>query len=1387
MATILSGVTLNSTTDGATFATASFTPAAGDLLVVVVNVSAAGTAPTLTTNKAGETFTLVETTALGTSTSEIRLYIANQLTTAVARTITHAQTGVATGCYIQVLRVAGMTRFGLAAIRQKAETLNAAVNARLTMTLPAAALTGNAVVASVINSGTAPTPPTGWTAIGSVSRATPTVRSACWAINSGFTGTLVQNETTQNSPTTSSGVAFELDSSALPITFTSLTTDALSPSTFGPFATAVITPAANTLTLACINFNYSASSGPTAYNLSVTGCGLTWVQVARQNYFGSDADPNSNAALFRAVGPAPTTGSLSINSGAPVGMDGVSWAIVSVPGANVSNGGANAIVQAVFSATDGGTSLPSKAVTLAAFASVNNATFAMVATTLSTSPLTVTPTTGMTELGDVSSAWNAMETHYQNGNRTSLTGTPSLDALISLLGVEINAASAPASTLIESTAASAGAGAATGSSGRLTPATGAARGFAEATPYTALWSWNESAFATAPARQDLVTFASSRGITTIYQNAQGGIVSNQAGLTALLDLAAGSGIGIEFLFGDANWTYTANHQQAVDLVNASNVYIAGLTNKPTGYHFDVEPHTLGAAWATDPVGLGGQLIDLYEKLVAARSPSVRINGDIALGYKDVNITRNAVTKTLSQWLVDVADVITIMSYRDFALGLDSITFHADHPVTYASTVGKKVYAGIETQFLGDPEKVSFFEEGPAFMGAELAAVRAYYATTSGFGGIAIHDYNNYKIAPFTTPLSANAGAVSPATTTASGAATAAAASGVLASVSAASSGVASVVGSSGGGVASSSGSSSGVASAVASSGFVASAVGSSSGVASVAASSAVRVGAVGTSSGVASVAASSAVRVGAVGTSSGVASVAASSAVRVGAVGSSSGLASVVASSASRVGVVGASSGVASASASSVVVAAVAGASPASSTASATSAFVAGVVGASAASSTALADTYELTGSAFSVAGAATLAGAGASIASAGAVASGVASASGSGASLHSASALSSGAAVVSGVSSRASPSSAVAAAFASVAGVSSRIVSSSASSAGTATASGVAAVTRSGVAASSGSAVVLGVALRFAAASASSLGTAAASGVASLLSTATASAVASAVVSSSTGATAFSTGTSGGFSSAFADSGASTANRVEADALSAASSSASAFSSSAALASASASALATVSGAGRTVAAASGASSSAASASGVGRAFSLAVASSQATSSLAAQSALFVASVAASSGLSSVSGATASGGRADSDAQSAGSSTATSFSARIVSADASSVSFSASVASVAAVRTGQAEASGVSSADSSSTQISSGQGSSESTSLAAAQSVAFLIRSALGAAAGVAQVLGQARLAATPDSLSRVYKVPAEGRRWSVPPDLRSHSIAPENRVLTR
>lgn len=124
----------------------------------------------------------------------------------------------------------------------------------------------------------------------------------------------------------------------MPLAATHLTTAGNIPSGSTTYVTASISPSANALVLLWIT-NERLGSAPAAVS-SVTGCGLTWVQIDTVANYGN----NCRLSLFRALGASPTSGTVTITY--PASMWSAIWSIAQFTGVETSgSNGSGAIVQ----------------------------------------------------------------------------------------------------------------------------------------------------------------------------------------------------------------------------------------------------------------------------------------------------------------------------------------------------------------------------------------------------------------------------------------------------------------------------------------------------------------------------------------------------------------------------------------------------------------------------------------------------------------------------------------------------------------------------------------------------------------------------------------------------------------------------------------------------------------------------------------------------------------------------------------------------------------------------------------------------------------------------------------------------------------------------------
>lgn len=177
-----------------------------------------------------------------------------------------------------------------------------------------------------------------------------------------------------------------------------------------------------------------------------------------------------------------------------------------------------------------------------------------------------------------------------------------------------------------------------------------------------------------------------------------------------------------------------------------------------GINVDIEPYIL-SEWKVPGNDLPVRWLEVLQTLIERRDASGLpvLVGPAIPRWLDTSsccttVTWHGVTKPLSEHIQDMTDYVSIMDYRDAAEGSAGIIAQAQNEIDYANQIGKpnSVVLGVESKDLsggGDPETVTFWEEGRTYMEAELDKVYDAFSAESSFGGIAMHHYDDLLIFP----------------------------------------------------------------------------------------------------------------------------------------------------------------------------------------------------------------------------------------------------------------------------------------------------------------------------------------------------------------------------------------------------------------------------------------------------------------------------------------------------------------------------------------------------------------------------------------------------------------------------------------------------------------
>ncbi len=262
------------------------------------------------------------------------------------------------------------------------------------------------------------------------------------------------------------------------------------------------------------------------------------------------------------------------------------------------------------------------------------------------------------------------------------------------------------------------------------------------------WAWGSDIVTKTAARDAFFEFAAKHGIGTVFVEAEGlfGASADPPSLVTFVDEARKRCIDVQMLFGYAQWLKTENHGKALALAKSALAFAkahAGVT----GTHWDVEAHQL-SEWH-DPYdatneALINQYLDLLDKLAALHAGTGQLlQVDIPFWYDNRQVTRGGKRRLVSELVLEVVDVATLMDYRDTAAGPDGIIANAKTELAYATTLKKRVVVGVETLCGVSPPLITFCEEGRAKLETELATAEATFVKEPSFGGFAVHDYASW--------------------------------------------------------------------------------------------------------------------------------------------------------------------------------------------------------------------------------------------------------------------------------------------------------------------------------------------------------------------------------------------------------------------------------------------------------------------------------------------------------------------------------------------------------------------------------------------------------------------------------------------------------------------
>ncbi|WP_236291753.1 copper amine oxidase N-terminal domain-containing protein [Paenibacillus allorhizoplanae] len=253
------------------------------------------------------------------------------------------------------------------------------------------------------------------------------------------------------------------------------------------------------------------------------------------------------------------------------------------------------------------------------------------------------------------------------------------------------------------------------------------------------WIWDSKLIETDG--DSILAFAAKQKLTAIYLRYEKTYPAQDV-YRNFIRRANEQGIKVEALAGQSDWIYEDKHIYIKQWIAAVTQYNAsvGAIERFQGFHFDIEPYTLGL-WKTNQTWVLERwmaTIRFIESEVTNTDRSMTMAFDIPFWINTLTVPGSSYS--FSAWLLEKADSVVIMAYRNKALGSNGIIAVAKSIILEAATLKKQAVIAVDTLSSKEADYTTFYKSNSSLMESELKQVKESLSPYPSYIGIAIHDY-----------------------------------------------------------------------------------------------------------------------------------------------------------------------------------------------------------------------------------------------------------------------------------------------------------------------------------------------------------------------------------------------------------------------------------------------------------------------------------------------------------------------------------------------------------------------------------------------------------------------------------------------------------------------
>lgn len=243
--------------------------------------------------------------------------------------------------------------------------------------------------------------------------------------------------------------------------------------------------------------------------------------------------------------------------------------------------------------------------------------------------------------------------------------------------------------------------------------------------------------------EEILKFAEEKNLNWLYVRLD--LEQPFSAYRAFVMQAAEAGIEVHAMGGHPIWALQENRAKLLRLIKYVKDYNRSVQGNERfhGIHLDIEPYVL-PEWRMDSQRVISEWTSNMEFFVQELRKDSTLQASMDMAVWLDKYTVPGTETSLSKWMIDQMDHISLMAFRDTAEGSNGIVRVTKEEIAFAEELNKPIIISVEMKESHEGNHITFYEEGSAYMEGELAKLQELLKESTSFTGNVVHAYEYWK-------------------------------------------------------------------------------------------------------------------------------------------------------------------------------------------------------------------------------------------------------------------------------------------------------------------------------------------------------------------------------------------------------------------------------------------------------------------------------------------------------------------------------------------------------------------------------------------------------------------------------------------------------------------